>query len=73
MDGLPVPLVPSAGDPAHRARPAPAEDEDGPEVGAVLLPRFLHQVPSDKKYRTQIMNSKQLPSFMVSADNRSQS
>ena len=49
MDGLPVPLVPPAGDPPHRARPAAAEDEDGPEVGAVLLPRFLHQVPTAKK------------------------
>ena len=49
VDGLPVPIVPSAGNPAHHARPAPAEDEDGPEVGAVLLPRFLHQVPTAKK------------------------
>ena len=56
VDGLPVPIVPSAGNPAHHARPAPAEDEDGPEVGAVLLPRFLHQVLKLRNMEQLIVN-----------------
>ena len=56
VDGLPLPLLPPAGHPAHSAGLAPAEDEDGAEVGAVLIPCFLHQVLKLRNMEQLIVN-----------------